>query len=183
MINVIKSNKWRHVCFSLDIFRYLNVKLCQPLQAPSWACISFPLQSSGLPSAKRFYSFHLGSVLTQALLNHFKMPRADKQALAWECMFLWSQLCIFTLLFILECVCVCVFKSRYRGIGGAHYCSAECCDCVWSLESQRLCLYAEVKDSLSVTSAELQAVILTAPFISHKSSSSESLMFVCNTVV
>lgn len=79
------------------------------------------------------------------LLSHFKMPRADKQALDWECMFLWSQHCIFTLLFILEHVCVCL----NWGTGSSHFCSAECCDCVWSLDSQRLCLYSEVKDARS----------------------------------
>lgn len=42
------------VCFSLDIFRHFHVKLCQPLQASSWVCVSFQMQSFGLPSAKWF---------------------------------------------------------------------------------------------------------------------------------
>lgn len=55
---VMKSNAIvcvsEYVCFSLDIFRHLNGKLCQPLQASSWVCISFQMQSFGLPSAKWF---------------------------------------------------------------------------------------------------------------------------------
>lgn len=55
---VMKSNvivgRSEYVCFSLDIFRHVNVKLCQPLQASSWVCVSFQMQSFGLPSAKWF---------------------------------------------------------------------------------------------------------------------------------
>lgn len=55
---VMKSNeivcRSEYVCFPLDIFRHFNVKLCQPLQASSWVCVSFQMQSFGLPSAKWF---------------------------------------------------------------------------------------------------------------------------------
>lgn len=55
---VMKSNvmmcRSECVCFSFDIFRHLNVKLSQPLQASSWVCVSFQMQSFGLPSAKWF---------------------------------------------------------------------------------------------------------------------------------
>lgn len=78
------------------------------------------------------------------LLSHFKKPRTHKQGLDWECMFLWWQHCIFTVvsyLFYSACVCL------NWGIGRVHDCSAECCDWVRSLDGQRLCLNSEVKDS------------------------------------
>lgn len=83
------------------------------------------------------------------LLSHFEMPRADKQALDWECMFLWSQHCILTLRFI-YLLCMCVRVCVYIEVQVVHISVVLNALIVYDLGIDKGCLYSEVKDTHSV---------------------------------
>lgn len=100
------------------------------------------------------------------LLSRFPMPRADKQALGWECVFLWSQHCIFTLfIYFKACVCVCVWIEVVV-VDISVVLNAVIVYDLWIVKG---CVYTLRSRTHTLTHQWQQAVIHTVqhPFISH----------------